>query len=79
MIQAFQKPAFPVDTHIHRCAKRWKLSAAKNVNQTERDLKNLFPKEKWSKLHLQIIYYAREFCPARGHSAEKCLICKAIS
>lgn len=79
MIQAFQKAAFPVDTHIHRCAKRWKLSAAKNVNQTERDLKNLFPKEKWSKLHLQIIYYAREFCPARGHSAEKCLICKAIS
>lgn len=78
MAQAFCKSAFPVDTHIHRCAKRWELSSGKNVVQTERDLKRLFPKSKWIKLHLQIIYYARTYCPARGHKIEKCPICKEL-
>lgn len=78
MAQAFHKPAFPVDTHIHRCAKRWGLSKAKNVVQTERDLKEFFPKKDWNRVHLQIILYARRFCPARGHLAEKCPICQAI-
>lgn len=78
-IQAFNIPAFPVDTHIHRCAKRWGLSRGKNVVQTENDLKRLFPKETWIKLHLQIIYFARLFCPARGHSASECPICSIIS
>lgn len=76
MVQAFHEPAFPVDTHIHRCAKRWGLSNGKSVVQTERDLKRLFPKEKWVKLHLQIIYYARTYCPARGH--KECPICHSI-
>ena len=75
MSQAFHKPAFPVDTHIHRLAHRWKLSSGKTVKQTEKDLKSLFPKNKWNKLHLQIIYYARKYCPARGHKIEKCPIC----
>ncbi|MCB9252807.1 MAG: endonuclease III [Flavobacteriales bacterium] len=75
MSQAFGFPAFPVDTHIHRLAHRWGLSNGKNVNQTEKDLKNLFPKESWNKLHLQIIYYGRKFCPARGHKIEDCPIC----
>jgi len=66
MAQAFNVPAFPVDTHIHRLMKRWKLSNGKNVIQTEKDAKRLFPKELWNKLHLQIIYYGREFSPARG-------------
>ena len=66
MAQAFNVPAFPVDTHIHRLMKRWKLSNGKNVIQTEKDAKRLFPKEIWNKLHLQIIYYGREFSPARG-------------
>jgi len=66
MAQAFNVPAFPVDTHIHRLMKRWKLSNGKNVMQTEKDAKRLFPKELWNKLHLQIIYYGREFSPARG-------------
>ncbi|PIS02354.1 MAG: endonuclease III [Chlamydiae bacterium CG10_big_fil_rev_8_21_14_0_10_42_34] len=79
MIQAFGKPAFPVDTHIHRCAHRWGLSKGKTVEQTERDLKRLFAKDKWAKVHLQIIYYARTFCPAKGHNKEKCPICHFIS
>jgi endonuclease-3 len=78
MSQAFGVPAFPVDTHIHRLAKRWKLSSGKNVEQTEKDLKRLYPKEIWNKLHLQIIFYGREFCPARGHKEENCLICSTI-
>lgn len=76
MSQAFGVPAFPVDTHIHRLAYRWKLSNGKNVEQTEKDLKKLFPKKDWNKLHLQIIYYGREYCPARGHVPVKCPICK---
>jgi len=76
MSQAFGFPAFPVDTHIHRLAKRWGLSNGKNVVQTERDLKRVFPKEHWNKLHLQIIYYGREYCPARGHKLENCPICQ---
>lgn len=75
MAQAFGVPAFPVDTHIHRLAWRWKLSVAKNVVQTEKDLKRLFPKEKWNDLHLQIIYFGRKFCPARGHNPLVCPIC----
>ncbi len=79
MAQAFDQPAFPVDTHIHRCAHRWGLSKGKTVEETERDLKRLFPKEKWNKLHLQIIYFARQYCPARGHKKEQCPICHFIS
>ncbi|MBI1227335.1 MAG: endonuclease III [Bacteroidetes bacterium] len=75
MSQGFGVPAFPVDTHIHRLAARWGLSSGKNVEETERDLKALFPKETWNKLHLQIIFFGREYCPARGHDADKCLIC----
>lgn len=71
MIQAFQVPAFPVDTHIHRMMERWGLSNGKSVEQTERDAKALFPMETWIKLHLQIIYYAREYSPARGVNPEK--------
>lgn len=78
MSQVHGKPAFPVDTHIHRCAKRWGLSSGKNVEQTEADLKRLFPKEKWNRLHLQIIYFAREYCPARGHCPEVCPICSVV-
>ncbi len=75
MAQAFGVPAFPVDTHIHRLAARWGLTAARNVEQTERDLKKLFPKESWNKLHLQIIFFGREYCPARGHDLTECPIC----
>jgi len=75
MAQAFGVPAFPVDTHIHRLAARWGLSSGKNVEQTERDLKRLFPEERWNELHLQIIYFGREHCPARGHDLETCPIC----
>ena len=75
MSQAFEVPAFAVDTHIHRLAYRWGLSTGKNVEQTEKDLKRLFPREDWIDLHLQIIYFGREFCPARGHDPEKCPIC----
>lgn len=75
MSQAFGFPAFPVDTHIHRLATRWGLSSGKNVEQTERDLKALFPENTWNKLHLQIIFFGRQFCPARGHKAEECPIC----
>ena len=77
-IQGFNIPAFPVDTHIHRCAKRWGLSSGKNVVETEKDLKKLFPKDSWIKLHLQIIYFARLFCPARGHTVLDCPICSVI-
>lgn len=75
MAQAFGEPAFPVDTHIHRLAARWGLSKAKNVVQTERDLKKVFPREEWTRRHLQIIYFGREYCPARGHDVERCPIC----
>ena len=78
MSQAFGVPAFPVDTHIHRLAVRWKLSNGKNVEQTEKDLKRLTPRDLWNKIHLQIIFYGREYCPARGHVVENCPICKAI-
>lgn len=78
MSQAFGHPAFPVDTHIHRLAQRWKLTNGKNVEQTEKDLKRLFPKEIWNKLHLQIIFFGRKFCPARGHKVEECPICGQI-
>ncbi len=75
MSQAFGVPAFPVDTHIHRLAQRWGLSDGRSVVQTERDLKALFPENTWNKLHLQIIYFGREYCPARGHVKENCPIC----
>lgn len=78
MIHAFHTPAFPVDTHIHRSAKRWGLSSAKTVKQTEKDLKALFPKKTWEKLHLQMIYFARKYCPARGHKKENCPICSQL-
>jgi endonuclease-3 len=75
MSQAFGVPAFPVDTHIHRLAYRWKLSNGKSVTQTEKDLKKLFPKESWNQLHLRIIFFGREYCPAKGHDPIKCPIC----
>jgi endonuclease-3 len=75
MVQAFGRPAFPVDTHIHRLSRRWGLSRGKSVEQTERDLKKLFPPESWGRLHLQIIYFGREHCPARGHDLRQCAIC----
>lgn len=75
MAQAFGVPAFPVDTHIHRLAARWGLSNGRNVEQTERDLKRVFPREAWNKLHLQIIYFGREHCPARRHVPDVCPIC----
>ena len=75
MAQWYGVPAFPVDTHIHRLAARWGLSKAKNVEQTERDLKALWPKETWNKRHLQIIFFGREFCPARNHDLTACPIC----
>ncbi|MDE0835076.1 MAG: endonuclease III [Akkermansiaceae bacterium] len=78
MAQAFGVPAFPVDTHIHRIAKRWKLTQGKNVVQTERDLKRLFPRESWNKLHLQIIFYGREHCTARGCDGKSCMLCKEL-
>jgi endonuclease III len=79
MAQTFHIPAFPVDTHIHRLAKRWGLSQGKNVKQTETDLKKTFPKKDWIKLHLQIIYFAREYCTARQHDVDKCPICSEIT
>ncbi len=75
MIQAFGEPAFPVDTHIHRLAARWGLSNGRSVEKTEADLKRVFPRETWIKLHLQIIYFGREQCPARGHDLSQCPIC----
>jgi len=76
MSQAFGVPAFPVDTHIHRLGQRWGLTSGKNVVQTEKDLKRLFPKDRWNTLHLQIIYYGREFCSARGCDGTVCEICR---
>ena len=76
MSQAFGVPAFPVDTHIHRLAGRWGLSAARNVVETERDLKALFPESQWNDLHLQIIFFGREYCPARRHQPDQCPICQ---
>ncbi len=78
MSQAFQVPAFPVDTHIHRLAKRWGLSDGKNVVKTERDLKALFPQKEWNPLHLRIIYYGREHCSARGCDGTRCEICRHL-
>ena len=75
MSQWYGFPAFPVDTHIHRLAKRWGLTKGKNVEMTERDLKKIWPKELWNKLHLQIIFFGREFCPARNHNLKQCEIC----
>lgn len=75
MSQAFGVPAFPVDTHIHRLAYRWCLSTGKNVDKTEKDLKKLFAKEIWNKLHLQIIFFGRKYCPARAHDPLECPIC----
>ena len=75
MSQAFGVPAFPVDTHIHRLAARWGLSSGKNVEKTEADLKRIFPRSSWNKLHLQIIFFGREYCPARTHDLSTCPIC----
>ena len=78
MAQAFGVPAFPVDTHIHRLAQRWKLTNGKNVEQTEADLKRLFPREHWNALHLRIIFYGREHCSARGCDGTGCEICRTV-
>jgi endonuclease-3 len=78
LAQAFDQPAFPVDTHIHRLAKRWKLTEGKTVEQTERDLKKAFEKKDWSKIHLQIIYFGRNYCPARRHEVKDCPICSKL-
>ncbi len=78
MSQAFGEPMFPVDTHIHRLAQRWKLTDGRNVVQTEKDLKRLFPKGRWNDLHLQIIYYGREHCTARGCDGTVCEICRTL-
>ena len=78
MSQAFGVPAFPVDTHIHRLAQRWKLTNGKNVVQTEKDLKRVFPEESWNKLHLQIIFYGREYCTARGCDGRDCALCREL-
>jgi len=79
MSQGFNHPAFPVDTHIHRLAQRWRLSKGKNVKQTEKDLKKGFPVEDWNKLHLQIIFYGREYCTARGCDGRVCKICSEVN
>lgn len=78
LIHAFDVPAFPVDTHIHRCAQRWGLSSGKSVKQTEMDLRKLFPEKMWSKLHLQMILFARDSCKARGHNVELCPLCSPL-
>ena len=78
MAQAFGVPAFPVDTHIHRLAQRWGLSSGRSVEETERALKTLFPREAWNKLHLQIIFYGREFCTARGCDGRVCALCREL-
>jgi endonuclease-3 len=78
MAQAFGVPAFPVDTHIHRLAQRWGLSSGRNVVETERDLKRLFPESHWNKLHLRIIFYGREHCTARGCDGTVCEICRTL-
>lgn len=77
MAQAFGVPAFPVDTHIHRLAQRWGLTRGRNVSETERDLKRLFPRESWNKLHLQFIFYGREYCTARGCDGRVCPLCRS--
>jgi endonuclease-3 len=79
MVQAFGHPAFPVDTHIHRLAERWGLSNGRNVEQTERDLKEVYPEKEWGLRHLQFIYYGREKCPAQRHDVAACAICSALS
>ena len=79
MSQGFKHPAFPIDTHIHRLAQRWRLSRGKNVKQTEKDLKKGFPIEDWNKLHLQIIFYGREYCTARGCDGRVCKICSEVN
>jgi endonuclease-3 len=79
MAQSFGVPAFPVDTHIHRLAQRWGLTSGKNVEQTEADLKKVFPRDKWNKLHLQIIFYGREYCSARGCDGLICEICSTVN
>jgi len=76
--QAFGRPAFPVDTHIHRLAYRWGLSTGKSVSQTEKDLKRVFPENRWNKLHLQIIYFGRQYCPARNHDPCDCPLCSQV-
>ena len=78
MSQVFNKPSFPVDTHIHRLSQRWGLTNGKNVSNTEEDLKRTFPISKWNKLHLQIIFYGREYCTARGCDGTKCFICRKL-
>lgn len=78
MAQSFGVPAFPVDTHIHRLATRWKLTSGRNVVETERDLKKLFPRDRWNRLHLQIIFYGREHCTARGCDGKRCLLCREL-
>ena len=78
MSQVFNIPSFPVDTHIHRLSQRWGLTNGKSVVQTEKDLKKIFPASKWNKLHLQIIFYGREYCTARGCDGTKCFICKRL-
>lgn len=78
MAQGFGFPAFPVDTHIHRLAYRWGLSNGKSVVQTEKDLKRIFPEEHWNKLHLQIIYFGRKYCPARNHDPGVCPLCSKV-
>lgn len=79
MSQAFGVPAFPVDTHIHRLAKRWRLSSGRNVLETERDLKALFPRSRWNQLHLRMIYFGREHCTARGCDGHSCVICSCFN
>ena len=78
MSQAFGEPAFPVDTHIHRLAKRWGLSNGKNVKKTEEDLKKVFPPEEWGRRHLQLIYFGRKYCPALSHEPKTCPICSTM-
>jgi endonuclease-3 len=78
MAQAFGVPAFPVDTHIHRLAQAWGLTSGKNVDQTEKDLKRIFPEDKWNKLHLQIIFYGREYCTARQCDGMRCDLCQTL-
>lgn len=78
MSQGFGHPAFPVDTHIHRLSQQWELTNGKNVTQTEKDLKRLFPEDAWNDLHLQIIFYGREYCPARSCDGKKCLLCQEM-
>lgn len=79
MSQAFGVPAFPVDTHIHRLATRWGLTNGKNVEQTEKDLKAIFPPDMWNTLHLQIIFFGRQYCPARSHQPQNCPICSVVA